>query len=332
MNLTEEKSVWIKPVSIELPIEKNPPIKSFLHHAFPLSIMYTNEKYKTYHYSNFIQLIYDPTSGCAYDFHEYHYKSLPYFYSDRLDDSMTKHINTDINEFISMQIVNRYYCIAWVDTYYIPGEMFYNKQHITHGILIYKYDDEKREYTALAYRNQNVSYGMITIPYDDFSKAYESEYFSMLDFLKLNMGMIPRFNETSIRKKLSAYKNSIDYDFDDMKFHSKDRITLYGKEACIYLFNYLNHCKKNNERIDLRYIYVFKEHKTSIIQTLRLLSGYKVEETSSIENNIEQSCEKMLLQAIKYNKTKDELDINVIIQIAKKVLKFEQEVLDEYSI
>jgi hypothetical protein len=324
---------WVKPTTIELPIEKNPPIKSYLHHAFPLSVMYTDEKYKMFYYMNFIQLVYNPSSGCAYDFHEFQFRHLHYFYSDRLDDSMTKHIHCDINEFISMQIVNRYYCAAWIDTFYIPGELFYNQRHITHGILIYQYDDKKREYHALAYTNKNSTYQTITVPYDCLTKAFQSEFFAMLDFFKLNHGIIPNFDEKSLRKKLRAYALSEDYDLDDNKATPKWRAKIYGRNVCYRLRSYLSECAESKVAIDLRYITVFIEHKKSLIETFKLFE----ESTNSIEfeqlsAQMKELCERILLLAIRYNTQQSQGELNQLLSVFDTILLKEKHIFSLYEI
>ena len=328
-----ENKQWVKPDSIELPIEKNPPIKTYLHHAFPLSVMYTNENYKTFYHSNYLQLVYNQSSGCAYDFHEFQYRHLPYFYCDRLDDSMTKQIKRDINEFITMQIVNRYYCAAWVDAFYIPGEMYYNKQHITHGILIYKYDDIKREYTALAYTNQNTTYNEIVVPYDSFTASYNSEFFSMLDFYKINFGLRPTFDEKSIRKKLEAYIHSENYDLDDVKANPQVAITLYGRDVCISLCDYFKERQKTLSTIDLRYVRILVEHKNSLIDTLSLLkTTADIDKICFINNSIKKLCENLLLWAIKYNVSLSPEAAKMVIVSTSKILDLERELLLLYDI
>ena len=328
-----EKKEWVKPLKIELPIEKNPPVKSYLHHAFPLSVMYTDDRYKMFYYMNFIQLVYNPSSGCAYDFHEFQYRHLHYFYSDRLDDSMTKHIHCDINEFISMQIVNRYYCAAWVDAFYIPDELFYKQRHITHGILIYQYDDEKREYQALAYTNKNSTYQTITVPYDCFTKAFQSDFFAMLDFFKLNFGMLPKFNEEIARKKLQAYLHSEDYDLDDNKNTPKKDATLYGKNVCYSLRDYIAECSTNKSVIDLRYITIFTEHKKSILETLKLFEpNENIIEFEKCYTQMKRLCEKLLILAIRYNSHMDPLYSKQLLSTFDTILLSENNLLNLFNI
>lgn len=312
-----ENKEWKKPESIELSIEKNPPVRTYLHHAFLLSILHTNEIYKLFYEANFIQLVYEPQSGCPYDFHEYYYRNLPYFLTDRLDDSMTKQIQCDINEFVSMQIVNRYYCIAWVDAYYLPGELFYQKKHITHGILIYKYDDKKREYTALGYSNENSVYSELVIPYDCFTQSYKSDYFSLLDFLKINLGVRPLFEPDIIKVKLKAYLNSQTYDLDDIKYHPKWRIESYGRKAGEKIIDHLEERKKNNQVIDLRWIYLFLEHKKSIGTTINAL-GF------NWNGKINTLCDEVLVYSIKYNITKKMSLIEIIINLIEEILHLEE--------
>lgn len=324
-----ETKKWIKPDNVELPIEADPPVKVYAHHAFPLSVMCTDEDFKNYYHANFIQLIYNPYSGCAFDFHEFQFRHLPYFLSDRLDDSMTKQMGREINEFISMQIVNRYYCAAWVDAFYIPNELFYQKRHITHGILIFSYNDVKREYQAMAFTNHNSKYGVITVPYECFNEAYQSEHFAMLDFFKINKYMKPILDKTQVYKKIAAYASSSDYDIDDIKMHPKMHIALYGRKAFVKMTDYLSDCFSNRERIDLRYVYLVREHKKKLSESIKLINEGRDNGNTNVFNEIDSLSERLIQLSIMYNIKQGDRKEASIMSCISRILELEEEILQK---
>ena len=53
-----------------LPVVKDPPINTYLHYAFPFSLLMLNSYYNDWILNNFIQVAYSPQDKCPFDYHE----------------------------------------------------------------------------------------------------------------------------------------------------------------------------------------------------------------------------------------------------------------------
>mgnify|MGYP006920174395 FL=1 len=121
-----------------MPIDKNPLIKNYQRHAFPLSVLAADRKDKAEMFvlNEYIDVVFRPW---------YHY----FDYDNHLYDSWDCITCCCLNrETIMVNKINvvdcvlnglnmGYYSDLWLDTYYIPGKPDYGSLHLSHGLLVY---------------------------------------------------------------------------------------------------------------------------------------------------------------------------------------------------
>ena len=84
-----------------LSINKDVPIKTYLHHVYPLSVVLANSDYYTWLYNNYIQLVYNEVGGIKLNFlTNLEFTIWENITSYRIDKIMTDINNIDIIEFL----------------------------------------------------------------------------------------------------------------------------------------------------------------------------------------------------------------------------------------
>ena len=74
---------------------------------------------------------------------------------------------------VKKNINNGYYTYLLIDEYYISEKAAYRKYHFVHDLLVYGYDDEKRNIFTVGYNNCG-KYKPYTITYEELNKAAKS--------------------------------------------------------------------------------------------------------------------------------------------------------------
>lgn len=128
-----------------LPINPAPPITGRLRHAYPLSILSTDDAYLPWFHSNYIQLFCPVVRGFAEShvdfFYSPHYPSMPLLGVERFDRSLVEEtLRRDAGEFIAQCIDRGRYIGLYVDEFHLPGTSSYQRQHFLHRLLVYGHD------------------------------------------------------------------------------------------------------------------------------------------------------------------------------------------------
>jgi len=130
--------------AITLPINPAPPITGRLRHAYPLSILATDDAYLPWFHSSFIQLFCPKVRGFAEShvdfFYPPHYPSMPLLRVERFDRGLVEErLRRDLGHFITQCLGRGRYISLYVDEYHIPGTASYREHHFVHRLLIYGY-------------------------------------------------------------------------------------------------------------------------------------------------------------------------------------------------
>lgn len=312
--------------SYMLPLEKNPPMKSYLHYAFPLSILMTNPYFTDWVLNHFIQMIYHPNSTCPYDYHEPFYLDWPCLQASVLYPEMTERI-PDVVEYIRCLLREGWYCAAWVDCGVIPGTALYQKRFDTEGLLIY--GDYPDSFEAMMYDKH---YYSRAVSYEDFRRSVISEKFACLQFLKVNSLKNVDYSSLRIQKKLSCYLESENYDVDDHKFHGQPEIKAYGVKACRQIISYL--MDSEDDFPDERWPVVFAEHKRLMMFRIdKMMESYALPGypfTAEDRQRLVKDAQRVLFLCMKHNMSggKDRSLLEEACRWVERVLEQERAMLE----
>ncbi len=317
-----------------LPVVKDPPINTYLHYAFPFSLLMLNSYYNDWILNNFIQVAYSPQDKCPFDYHEFFYDKWPCLTVCCMKPDMVRE-QPNILSFIRRMLEEGWYCFAWVDCYFIPGTPLYKKRRDTEGLLIYGYDTTSEPYfQALTYkvRGKNLKYGDTAVAVHDFCRSLESEKFDDLQFVKVNTACSVDYNILRIRKKLIAYLHSQNLEIDNMKYHKQEEITSFGVQACEEAISYLEGLRPA-DILDLRIPHLFREHKRIMMFRIdKILESYAIPGypfTADDRKFMIQMADELLYYCMKcgmrgYN---DPQTLSRISDVAHRLLEMEREML-----
>lgn len=317
--------------TFSLPVVKDPPIRTYLHYAFPFSLLMLNEYYNDWILNNFIQVVYSPKNSCPFDYHEYFYDHWPCLEVCRMEPDMVGEL-PDTLSYIQRMMEKGWYCFAWVDCYYIPGSPLYKTRRDTEGLLLYGYDTiGEPHFQALTYTD-GLKYKEIPVPFTDFYRSLESDKFGQLQFVRVNSRCSVDYRILRIQKKLQAYLHSENMDFDDIKYHRQDEIEAYGVQACREAIRYLRE-RKPDDVLDLRIPYLFAEHKrTMMFRIDKIMESYALPYypfSSEDRKKLTESADKVLYYCMKC-KIQGENDPHTLshaCSLAEQVLDKEKEML-----
>lgn len=298
-----------------LPINEKPPIKSYLHRAYPLGVMLANDPSSLYWIkSMFLQLYFDPNEvSYKMDFYP-----IPLYRYECLDDGHIKGciLNNDNIIFISKQLLNDgYYLLFIVDEYYIDGTYSFKKKHFDHWLMVHGYDENKLY--CISYLS-NRHFEKFTIEYSVLLKSVKYSHgigvYKLVDnfnfdydFDLANELMYDYINSINTSKKHRIYKRPND--------------AIYGRNVYKSMIDDLD------SSYDYRYAHVLLEHKENVRYWLQV-NGVGVN-LINMYNDVIKQCRVLeflyLKQSSDYSANlKDE-----IVKLIKNIDSDEQHVLNE---
>ena len=202
----------------------HPPIVCFLHHAYPLSIIFTHKETLPWFYSNYIQLFYYIEDDYFHlNFFTPHiYPHLKLYILDI--DLFSNVIKRDIIQFLIDCISNDIYIYTFLDDYYVPGRKAYKKYHNKHDNFIFGYNLEEQYFDIAGFVDFN--YSTSTIGFDELKMAFLSpsqpdainlyKYKDKNSIYEFDKGLVADYiydylfaNDTS--RRLKIINNPLDY-------------------------------------------------------------------------------------------------------------------------
>lgn len=134
-----------------------PPIKCYLHHAYPLGIIWdeNNPQIMEWFCANYNYIFSRDIHGDYFMNFFMDYTNVPFLYTQPVmkNDLLYLLENTSLEKIISDFICAGKYVMAIIDEYYLEGRWAYKKHHFMHEILIIGFDEEKRKFIVWAYLN-----------------------------------------------------------------------------------------------------------------------------------------------------------------------------------
>lgn len=317
-----------KPATVRLPVNKKPVFKNYLRSAMPLSVLFSDreDKYNTFLINQYIDLIAIPYNNTL-DHNVYLYYQWDHFDFYRIHREHIEENGINVLGYIYNGLRKGYYSDISLDAYYIPGKSMYNRQHFTHQLLIYGYDEEKDLFHAMTYTDAG-QYEDLDVQSDDLIRACSTNHFVHINLFKRELTAREIYNGRKMRDKLFCYLNSINYDFDDMKYN-KDIFDecQFGFNACKWFRNYIVEACEHKEPILSTTASTFTEHKSFMGIRIKYIADkekiiiYNVDE---IQNTFKKYSEMILNLVVKYNMTKAS-------SVADKILKYIDLLIDMES-
>jgi len=268
-----------------LPIA-DPPIKSYLHHAYGLSILATSDAYLPWFYSNYIQVFFDKHYRenpyvDYYNFFYYPYVEINIPHLERLKFDRAMLTEEQLNaDFICRLIDLGYYICLYADEYYIPDRVAYKNFHFKHEVLIFGYDREERIFHILGFNRERV-YGATTVPIDDLMEAFSHGYDGDGDLFwrkyiiaaRLFRDTVYPFNLKLITDLLEDYLESRESNSRVAMYIQPPRDCVFGLASYAYIDEALELMERGEFFIDYRLPSVIWEHKQCMTKRLQYMHG-----------------------------------------------------------
>jgi len=162
-----------------LPINDRPPLIGKLRHAYPLSILATDDAYLPWFYNNYIQLFCPLARGFPHTqvdfFYPPHYPSTPLLDVQIFDRRvLEKSLRGSIGSFFAHCIDDDLYIRIYVDEFYIGQRAAYQREHFLHKVLLCGYDEGKEIFHIMGFL-PNGQYGRSEVGFADLERSFYSD-------------------------------------------------------------------------------------------------------------------------------------------------------------
>lgn len=204
----------------KLPIHMQPALYSYLHHAYPLSVMPEHPHFFPWLHSHYIQWSADPEFFNHLDehifvnyyqpMHTHHYNELLHLKIITADLLSRMETGTDLIAFFKRSIDQGDYVYLFLDEFYLPGKAMYRRHHFAHDTLLFGYDDEEQVFHTLGF-NHNYEYGQTDIGYEPFLESYrqadrrKAYYTKEIILYNLNKDRTYPFDSQLVMESLEDY-------------------------------------------------------------------------------------------------------------------------------
>ena len=285
MRLESENEILTE---LQLPLTFEPLAKNYLRHTVPLEVIGAFDKQRAERIvlNDYINISYKP----SYD--ELDYDNDIYEYWNCLN---CQKISKDVlernclaaNDYIIRGLNAGYYVDIWLDAYYIPRKYDYQKTHKSHGLFIYGYDLNARQYYCTTYTDR-LLYEKIIVPMDAVRDATSTNWFTTILLLK-NCPTVPvPYDIRLLYRRLKNYLQSTVYD-DPSSYHKKT-VDHFHQYSAVNAF--AEHVSKTGV-IPNTALYCFAEHKKNMAWRVK----YICEQEQIIDAELTDVADKMIKNA-----------------------------------
>ncbi len=319
--------------SVKLPVA-TPPIIGLHNYAAALSVVFSDERFLPWFYSQFIQLS-CPTSfsnpGWLLGFVSPNIwdNAIPFFTQPmHLNKQTVVENKISITDYVISNIKMGYYVYVGVDDYYIPFRSAYKKYGQPHDLFIFGYDSEDKTFDVAGF-NSNSVYSYSKLSFEDFEKAFhlssptgsriDPEIFNFIWSFKVNEEVECFFDLKLFTEMLKDYVYSTDTTEKFRMCKIPKEGYAYGMETYHYLKQYFYLLLEDKLYFDIRSIHLFWEHKKCMNLRIKYLyeKGY-IDKSITDFNNYSEIEKKLLIARTlmqKYRIKKDNQLLNNIISI-----------------
>ena len=328
----------------KLPIKLQREINNLMYNAAYLSIILNYDNMYPWFYENYTQLYFTSnkirfetnTKEIFMDF--YGGWTAPKALFDL--KYMTKYELEEKNKVdLIKRILNKdEYIFTYIDEYYV-GE----KEHNSHDVLIYGYDDDREEFSVLGFKdNFFVDYA---VDYSLFEKSFNSS----LQIAKENttkerkyqlISLTPLFDENTeykfdLYKFMSVFKQYLNSEYSKLNLYDD---TIYedgilGIQIYTKLLEALQNPSGEKQEFDYRLVHTLYEHKKIMLERVEYIykSVLMAEIPTALQNGIESIVElanTIRLQAIEYVFTNDNA---ILYAIGREIERLYAEEKETYN-
>lgn len=306
---------------VQLPL-KDPFIKTYQFHAFPISVAANHPDFMNWFCSNYNQITFpkskfkevlNPTN--FYSFWDYFILCpiIERFYIEK-ELVLTKQ---EVTEFIIDSINRELYVMSFVDEYYIPNRNSYKRNHFPHDILVHSYDLSERKFITSGFVESRQYSNNTPVSFEQLNLAMnitnDNEYYSefsnwsnKINLLRVRYDWSYNFDLNAFKQSISDYLLSFNSSLRFSMLRNVDDDNAYGIEVYKYLRHYID--SFDEKYIDIRILHLIWEHKKNMIIKLNFVSTHYHEINNVIIEKfywIEKHTLMLRNLAMKYNLTQD---------------------------
>lgn len=309
-------------MKIVLPIEKKPIIRTYNYLAYVFSILGTNENSYNWLCNQYIQLIDDGVND--FTFYLQFLDKIDVLSCEKMSCEVIKKLGIDYVEYIRISLNNGYYLYTCVDEYYIPQRLAFQKFHYIHDCLIYGIDEEKKELYLIGYDTQD----LYRASNASFDQIIQSGFYYSITSIRKNEKYKSEINLNKIYIDLLRYLNILpEIQIGDFYYES----ATFGQKTNSLLKQHIYTMCTKQAAIDIRYIFLFYEHKNAMLLRISLL-----QKKLHIDNTlVEKYCElvyrakRLYTIALKYNLKRNQTFLDNALRDIDYIAEKEREVLNK---
>ena len=260
-----------------------PPIKCFLHHAFPLGVFWNenDENIMNWFCLNYNYILAGTRPRDYFCTFLLNFSSIPFLqkreiYGDELERYLTKH---KFSTLVKEEIDNGNLVEVLADMFYLKENLSFGNDHYMHEVLILGYDDEKDTYIIRDYFNR--IFREVEIPQSNVIPFENCSYYGDNVVIKLyrkRTNIFP-FDIRAFILQVSDYYNSVNPYYRISCVHGtyfEPWEKVFGMEAYDKVIEFV----KESRTIDYRLIRMIQEH----FESMRIKLNYlKAKEYLNIE-------------------------------------------------
>ena len=289
---------------------KTPPITSYPMHAHTLSLVLRDEDEPLqWYFEYYIQLFAgkDISDACYVDFcAPLPWKSCPWIYHQKISRELMGKGWRSVVDFLMDAIDSGYYTFLFLDRFFLPQSVDFNKRRYPHDILVYGYDSDEKVF-YIADFGQAGKYGRQTAHFQEIEKAFLNlDLTSVNDALEGIILMSPtkQSGYTLSNQRICGHIN----DFLSSRmpanasregywadiYQNRDA-WCFGMEVYSLLQEHLEQSVENPRRTDIRAFHVLVDHSKLMLLRIKYLADH-----GRLNNGaaIYSDCEKLQRQTL----------------------------------
>jgi len=313
-----------------------PPITTYLHHAYCLSLINldTESKFYPWFIHNYILISSPKDLSTNRDSHTefiVHYGDLMEIHTITWD--IINKWSGGVIEFLQHCINTNNYIQLVVNERYIPGSEAYLKEDYDHNILVYGYNSEKETFNIKHMKNRFFSESLVT--YEQIATAFENLAGT---FVWSQTNTIYQLNDCGINFDLKRTIQSLK-DYHESTWFENNSDEIIGIEVYSEVVNYFINLLHGQTSSDIRILHFLWEHKKCMRARVRYLLDNGFLQSENLYSNILELEKKLLVLRnlqLKYEITQDKGIIERIIAeitiIKQKEVEVFKLVLEELNI
>lgn len=229
----------------ELPITFDIEFTVDFGHALPLCILNSREQFKNWLLQNYMMPVIFYTDIDQFDCLVI--DAMQYGFLSKVPPSLMRFsfvgddIMSNVRDIIGLvkgRIAEGWYCILFLDCYYIQGTVDYQKNHYAHEVLLYGYNDKEQTIRTVIFDN---ALKPISVPYCDVGLSYREAFRCIKDRSGWDEYMMLLYKPTDEHRKeypydvysvLDKLKYYLDAKMAESDYYSEYLYLKCGKEKC----------------------------------------------------------------------------------------------------